>query len=250
MPVRLRAAGNLIAKGSNMSDYNGGAPLWARYINNSGQTTRPIVSPGWIIPEGMRRLPPPEHAPDGCLLPCDWDSRAFAALDVETTGLESYRDRVIEIGIVLFHYDTEGALVEESSWSSLVNPGIPIPASSTAIHGITDLDISSAPFFAELADDLDRLLTHRVMVAHNAPFDSSFINGEYARLKRKSPLAEMADSLVLLRQASPNLLSYSLGKAAFVLGIETGTAHRALDDARVCMQLFTKSARLLSGTCS
>ena len=126
---------------------------------------------------------------------------------------------------------------------------MPIPASSTAIHGITDLDISSAPFFQDLADDLEGLLANRVMVAHNAPFDSSFIRGEYARLKRTSPIVEMADSLVLLRQASPNLLSYSLGKAAFVLGIETGTSHRALDDARVCMQLFTQSARTLSGKC-
>ncbi|MHB0898390.1 MAG: exonuclease domain-containing protein [Spirochaetales bacterium] len=59
----------------------------------------------------------------------------------------------------------------------------------------------------------------------------------------------MADSLVLLRLAVPNLLSYSLGKAAFVLGVETGTSHRALDDARTCMHLFTQSARKLAGTC-
>ena len=233
-----------------MSNYGGGAPLWARYVNNSGQTSRPPLSPAWVVPDGTPRLPPPEGAPAGCPLPCDWDSRAFAALDVETTGLESYRDRVIEIGVVLFHYDEEGALQEETSWNSLVNPGMPIPASSTAIHGITDLDISSAPFFSEIADHLERLLADRVMVAHNAPFDSSFIQREYARLDRLSPLVEMADSLVLLRQASPNLLSYSLGKAAFVLGIETGVSHRALDDARVCMQLFTRSARTLSGKCA
>jgi DNA polymerase III subunit epsilon len=233
-----------------MSDYNGGAPLWARFVNNAGQTRRPSLSPGWAIPSGAMRLPPPAGAPEGCPLPCDWDSRSFAALDVETTGLDAYKDRVIEIGLLLFHYDAEGALVEENAWNSLVNPGMPIPASSTAIHGITDLDISSAPFFAELADSLEVLLTNRVMVAHNAPFDSSFIQEEYFRLKRSSPISEMADSLVLLRQAFPNLYSYSLGKAAFVFGMETGTAHRALDDARVCMQLFTKSARILAGTCA
>jgi len=232
-----------------MPDYSGGAPIWARFVNNAIQTQRPSLSPGWVVPSGATRLPPPESAPADCPLPCDWDSRSFAALDVETTGLDAYKDRVIEIGVVLFHYDAEGALVEEYSWNSLINPGMPIPASSTAIHGITDLDISSAPFFTELADSLEVLLTNRVMVAHNAPFDSLFIHEEYVRLKRPSPISEMADSLVLLRQACPNLPSYNLGKAAFVIGIETGTAHRALDDARVCLQLFTKSARILSGIC-
>ena len=233
-----------------MSDYGGGAPLWARYVNNSGQTTRPPLSPAWIVPEGAPRLPPPEGAPAGCPLPWDWESRAFAALDVETTGLEPYKDRVIEIGVLLFHYDAEGALQEETSWNSLVNPGMPIPSSSTAIHGITDLDISSAPFFADIAEALKSLLADRVMVAHNAPFDLSFIRKEYGRLNMASPIVEMADSLILLRQASPNLLSYSLGKAAFVLGIETGVSHRALDDARVCMRLFTRSARTLAGKCA
>jgi len=233
-----------------MSEFSGGAPLWTRFINPSPRTEEKNVSRGWTIPASSERPPPPAGASTDCPLPFDWDKRCYAALDVETTGLDAFRDRVIEIGIVLFSYDSEGALVEERAWDSLVNPGTPIPASATAIHGITDLDISAAPFFEELLAELASLLEGRVMVAHNAPFDAGFIAEEFLRAGRQAPLSEIADSLILLRLAVPNLLSYSLGKAAYVLGVETGTSHRALDDARTCMHLFTQSARKLAGICS
>ena len=232
------------------SSFSGGAPLWSRYVHPSSQQDIRPAPRGWIQPDGAQRLPPPEGAPDDCPLPCDWDKRGYAALDVETTGLDAFRDRVIEIGIVLFSFDPEGALFEEKTWESLINPGIAIPASSTAIHGITDLDVWASPTFKDLSDTVNGFLEGRVMVAHNAPFDAGFISEEYSRLGKTAPIREMADSLVLLRQAVPNLFSYSLGKAAFVLGVETGTSHRALDDARTCMKLFSHSARKLAGVCA
>ena len=233
-----------------MSNFSGGAPIWARFVNSSNQTEQREAPRGWTVPMGTARLPPPEGAEADCPLPFDWERRSYAALDVETTGLEPYSDRVLEIGIVLFSFDSEGALVEGRTWQSLLNPGISIPASATAIHGITDFDVFASPFFRELAAELATLLEGRVMVAHNAPFDAGFISEEYSRLGKNAPIREMADSLVLLRKAVPNLFSYSLGKAAFVLGVETGTSHRALDDARTCMKLFTHSARKLAGVCA
>lgn len=238
-----------------MADYSGGAPLWARFVAGASQESCESLAArraasGWISPAGMDRLPPPAQAVEGCPLPFDWDKRGYAALDVETTGLDSGRgDRVIEVGVVLFSFDGEGALREEASWGSLIDPGMPIPASSTAVHGLTDLDIWGAPPFRAIADQLAAMLAGRVFVAHNAPFDAGFIGAEYSRLRIASPIGEMADTLPLLRLAVPNLMSYSLGKAAFVLGIDTGTSHRALDDAKTCMRLFTHSARILSGSC-
>ncbi|MFZ3109423.1 MAG: 3'-5' exonuclease [Rectinemataceae bacterium] len=232
-----------------MSNFSGGAPLWARYVNSSNQPEQRETGRGWTVPPGTEFLSPPEGAEDDCPLPFDWERRRYAALDVETTGLDPYNDRVLEIGLVLFSFDSEGALVEERTWQSLLNPGIAIPSSATAIHGITDFDVFASPFFRELATELLALLEGRVMVAHNAPFDAGFIASEFARLGMASPVGEMADSLILLRQAVPNLLSYSLAKAAFILGVDTGTSHRALDDARTCMHLFTLSARKLAGTC-
>ncbi|HWR10502.1 MAG TPA: 3'-5' exonuclease [Rectinemataceae bacterium] len=230
-------------------NFSGGAPLWSRFVNPSDREERRPAPRGWVLPNGVERLPPPLGAAADCQLPYDWDRRGYAALDVETTGLDAFRDRVIEVGIVLFSYDAEGALIEEKAWGSLVNPGMTIPASSTAIHGITDLDVWASPYFRDLADAVSEFLDGRVMVAHNAPFDAGFISEEFSRLGLRAPLGEIADSLVLLRQAIPNLLSYSLGKAAYVLGVDTGTSHRALDDARTCMRLFTQCARKLAGTC-
>ena len=232
-----------------MPDFSGGAPLWARFINPSPRNEDTTASKGWVTRTSAERFPPPQGASPNCPLPFDWDKRSYAALDVETTGLDAYRDRVVEIGVILFSFDSEGALVEENAWTSLVNPGIPIPASATDIHGITDLDISGAPFFRELSAILSSLLEDRVMVAHNAPFDAAFIATEFSRLGLVLPFSEIADTLILLRLAIPNLLSYNLGKAAYVLGIETGTSHRALDDARACMHIFTHSARRLAGVC-
>lgn len=239
-----------------MADSSWGAPLWARFVNTQdprqaggSDRSQRRTQEAWSLPAGIERMPPPEGAPEGCPLPCDWDRRRYAALDVETTGLDPERDRVIEIGIVLFHFDGEGALVEEKSWGSLVNPGSPIPAASTSIHGITDFDVWTAPAFQELPPELEPLLEGRVMVAHNAPFDASFMLAEYRRANREWPAREMADSLSLLRLSHPHLISFNLGKAAFVLGIETGTSHRAVDDARTCMALFAQAARRISGAC-
>jgi len=213
-----------------MPDYQAGSPLWSRFLNS-------------------RQTPSQPEPQKGCTLPPQWEKRSYAAIDVETTGLESFRDRVIEIGVQLFSFDPEGALIEGESWSSLINPGIAIPASATAIHGITDLEISGSPFFSEIRETLDSLLGSRVAVAHNASFDIGFIDAEYRRIGLTSPFGEAADSLLLLRQASPNMLSYSLGKAAIILGIERGVSHRALDDAKTSMRIYAHCARILAGVC-
>jgi DNA polymerase III epsilon subunit family exonuclease len=237
-----------------MSNPSDGAPLWSKFLAKGesgllGQEERRKAAQAWTLPPGVQRLVPPENALPGCLLPYDWERRSYCSIDVETTGLDSRKDRVLEIGIQLFRFDAEGALLREDSWSTLINPAMSIPASSTDIHGITDLEVSQAPYFSQIIETLNPLLASRVAVAHNASFDTGFIDAEYARLGLGSPFYEVADSLLLLRQANPNLFSYSLDKAAFALGIERGRSHRALDDAITCMMLFVHAARAMAGAC-
>ncbi|MCX7027011.1 MAG: 3'-5' exonuclease [Spirochaetes bacterium] len=231
-------------------DSGWGVPLWARFAgSNRGLEERSPVK-AWIRPEGAASPKPPEGAPADCPLPYDWETRRYAALDVETTGLDSRRDHVVELAVLPFHFDEEGALVEEEGFCSFINPAVSIPESSIAIHGITDLDVSAAPFFGEIVGKLTSILAGRVIVAHNAPFDEGFIKAEFSRARALSPLEEIADSLVLARMAFPGLHSYALGKAAFLLGIDSGSSHRAFDDARTCMLLFSRSARILAGACT
>lgn len=233
-----------------MPDYQPGAPIWARFIESGRTSRKETLSQIWKLPTGRDRMPPPAGAIDGCPLPSDWDMRRYAAFDVETTGLDAFRDKIVEIGIVLFCFDSEGALVKEGDWATLLHPGIPIPDAATNIHGISDLDVFSSPCFADIASELNEKLIGRVLVAHNASFDSGFLNSEYSRLNMQAPSIEIADTLGLLRLAVPNMLSYNLGKAAFILGLDTGTSHRALDDAKTCMQIFAHCARILTGKCS
>ncbi|MGZ5719194.1 MAG: 3'-5' exonuclease [Burkholderiales bacterium] len=94
----------------------------------------------------------------------------YAVVDVETTGLSIYRDRVVEIGCVLVD---GGAIADQ--WSTLVDPGIPIPGRASAIHGITDADVDGAPDFDDALAMLRRKVGRRTIAAHNATFDLAFL---------------------------------------------------------------------------
>ncbi len=179
-------------------------------------------------------------------LPPDWEKRNFIALDFETTGLDARTDRVVEIGLIQFGFDAEGAVRESEALSLLVHPGMPIPPQATAIHGIHDLDVSFAPSFRDLVAKVEALLAERVIVAHNAPFDVGFLKAEFGRAGSALPVFPSLDTVTLARKAFPGLPSYSLGALARHFGIDMGSAHRALDDARSCMGLFCRCARRLS----
>ncbi len=168
----------------------------------------------------------------------------FLALDFETTGLDSTVGRVVEVGAIRFSLGSDG-FFEEASMACLVDPGMPIPQRASAIHGISDADVAGAPSFREVAPALLALAEGAVIVAHNVRFDLSFLDAELSRLGLSRPPAETADTVVLSRRAFPGRASYRLGAIASALGIDAGSAHRALDDARTCMRLYAACARQL-----
>jgi DNA polymerase-3 subunit epsilon len=168
----------------------------------------------------------------------------FLALDFETTGLDSGAERVVEIGAIRFGLDGDGP-TEEASLACLVDPGRPIPPRAISIHGITDADVAGAPGFGEVAPSLLALAAGAVIVAHNVGFDLSFLDAELSRLGLTRPPSETADTLALCRRAFPGRPSYRLGSIASSLGIDAGSAHRALDDARTCMRLYAACAERL-----
>ena len=168
----------------------------------------------------------------------------FLALDFETTGLDSTIGRVVEIGAIRFSIGPEG-VVEEASMACLVNPGMRIPHQAMAIHGISDEDVAGAPAFAEVAPALLALAEGAVIVAHNVRFDLSYLDAELARIGMARPEARTEDTVALSRRAFPGRASYRLGAIASALGIDSGYAHRALDDARTCMLLYHACERQL-----
>src|SRR5919106_5129126 len=97
----------------------------------------------------------------------------LAIVDVETTGSEG-SDRVSEIGVI----EVDG-LSATREWSTLLNPGRPIPGPVQALTGITQEMVKAAPRFADIAEELYERLAGRVLVAHNARFDYAFLRREF-----------------------------------------------------------------------
>lgn len=158
----------------------------------------------------------------------------FCALDTETTGLKPSEDRIIEVGAVKF--DASGVL---ESYSTLVNPRVLIPPYCQELTGITNKMVFEQKEFKEIADDfLSFLGEESIIIAHNAQFDLRFVNAELERMNR-SPLPNKAvDTLRFSRWAYPENEHWTLQFLANQLKIDVKAAHRACDDARVCMEVF------------
>jgi len=170
----------------------------------------------------------------------------FVAIDVEATGLDPNDDRVIEVACVVF----AGGAVERHGW--MINPGRPISEESRAVHNISDDDVKDAPPFAAVAEQILAVLRRGVPLAYNADFDRAFLMAEFARagVDRSDVPAlrkgvDWLDPLTWARELQQSEKSKSLSSVAERLGIEAGTAHRAVDDAqtagRVLLTFFGDS---------
>ena len=104
-----------------------------------------------------------------------WDGSSFrhttfAFVDVETTGFSPHQDRVVEVACVLTR-----AARRIDSFSSLIDPGCPIPATASAIHHLTDDCVRGAPTLGAVTPWLKAFVGDAVVVAHNASFDLGFL---------------------------------------------------------------------------
>lgn len=174
----------------------------------------------------------------------------FVAFDTETTGLQPDRDRVVEIAAVKFR-GTQ--IMARCSWR--VNPGMPIPAAATRIHGITDAMVSNCPPFAAVFPSFAAFAGGSVLLAHNAGFDRRFVAGELKRHALAAPSAPILDSMVLFRAWFPGRRSFALESLTTeVLPALAGAPvpaagdgrdqrfHTAGWDAECLMALFVKGA--------
>ncbi|MBN1827048.1 MAG: WYL domain-containing protein [Candidatus Eisenbacteria bacterium] len=166
--------------------------------------------------------------------------RRFVAFDVETTGLHGFFDRVVEVGAVRFDLGGPG-----ETFQSLVDPGRPIPPETTVVHGIDDRKVAGAPTFEEVAPELIRFFGEATIVAHNAPFDLSFLLASCQRGGIDPPRSEAVDSIRLARAAFPEMPGYSLDLLVGRLGIERERGHRALPDAFAAARLSIRAMEAL-----
>jgi DNA polymerase III epsilon subunit family exonuclease len=145
--------------------------------------------------------------------------------DVETTGLHPVTDRVIELAAVRW---SAGQPVD--TFQYLVNPRQPIPAESSAIHGIQDADVSTAPEISPVLQLFQKFVGSTPLAAHNAGFDIGFLTMECARSRMVWNDTQVLDTLPLSRAAFPELPSHRLDRLSYALRLGAVQHHRALAD--------------------
>ncbi len=135
--------------------------------------------------------------------------------------------------------DRDGDALRVSEWSTLLNPGVQIPAEIQWLTGITSEMVRAAPRFDEIAPALFERLQDAVFVAHNARFDYGFLKAEFAR----AGIAWRAPTLCTVRLSRllyPERESHSLDAIVARFGLEGFERHRALGDARILWELLQK----------
>ena len=165
-------------------------------------------------------------------------------LDTETTGISvDSGHRVIEIGMV----EIIDRRLTGNDFQAYLNPERKIDPATIPIHGLTDEFISDKPFFKDIASDFLSYIQNSEVIMHNAPFDSSFINNEFALTgieKRLEDICEITDSLTLARKKHPGQRN-SLD--ALCSRYEVNTSSRELHGALIDAKLLANVYLLMTG---
>jgi DNA polymerase III epsilon subunit family exonuclease len=147
-------------------------------------------------------------------------------LDVETTGLDYKRERIIEFAAVRL----ENGVIKDKL-ETLINPKQHIRKSSMAIHGITEEMVADAPTEEEIMPAIFDFIGEYTLVAHNAIFDYTFLNESSIRFNGKELTNARIDSQQMFKEVFPDLESHGLGMLTGKFNVELVNHHRAMDDA-------------------
>lgn len=161
----------------------------------------------------------------------------YVVFDIETTGLDTKNDRIVEIGAIKIE---DGVVVEE--FNEMMNPGIPIPEKVSAIHHIYDDMVADKPYpgvvlhrFHEFYKDCDYI------IGHNAKrFDYPFLQSEFFRNGIKAIPIDVKDTIWVAKQKIRGLRSYSLAALCQTFLITNQEAHRALSDVYATHEVYLK----------
>ena len=161
------------------------------------------------------------------------DEEEFVVFDIETTGLNSHTNEIIEIGAVKIK---AGRIVDR--YSQLINPGRPIPYHITEITSITDEQVANEPKIDEVIGKFVDFVGDAVLVAHNAPFDMGFIKRDVKKYLNIDLQSSVIDTLQMARDLFPDLKKYGLGDLNKTLGLALEKHHRAVDDSQATANMF------------
>lgn len=163
----------------------------------------------------------------------------YVVFDLETTGFSAVRDKIIEIGAV----KVENGVITDT-YSTFVNPKVPIPFQITQLTDITDNMVIDAPDIETVLPEFLTFAKDAVLVAHNASFDVGFLE-QNCRYQDIVPDFTSVDTVGLARILLPSLSKFKLNVVAKALHITQEHHHRAVDDARVTAEIFVKFVEML-----
>jgi DNA polymerase-3 subunit epsilon/CBS domain-containing protein len=156
-------------------------------------------------------------------------------IDTETTGLDTRSARIVQMAAVRI---VKGSVVADEPFVTLVDPGQPIPAASTAIHGLADADVAGAPGFVEAYAAFRAYVGFDMLVGHTVAFDLAVIGGECGRTGLPYRPLPALDTALLAEVANPGLAGTGIETLAAWLGVEVVGRHTAPGDALTTARIF------------
>ena len=164
----------------------------------------------------------------------------FICFDIETTGLSAARDKITEIGAV----KVENGVITDT-FSTFANPEMPIPQKITQLTGITDDMVKDAPSQSEAVSAFLEFAGDNVLVAHNAPFDTSFIAKACEDMGREYNYTSI-DTVAISRAILTDIKNCKLDTVAKFLRLGDFKHHRATDDAEMLARIFINLCQRLT----
>lgn len=167
----------------------------------------------------------------------------YCSLDIETSGFDPLKDEILEVGFVKFQVsparpDHSGGnpkfqILEE--WTRVFKPTKPVDSKILGLTGIKQAELDVAPEFSEFKEILQSKVSGTVIVGHNVVFDIKFLEAAGIVFSGK-----VVDTLDLVQWILPTHHSYNLENLMHYFGIKHPDAHRALADAKACLEVLSQ----------
>jgi DNA polymerase-3 subunit epsilon len=161
-----------------------------------------------------------------------WSEYTYVAFDTETSGAYPLAADIVEFAAVKWKGGQEIA-----SFQTLLKPREKMSDFIIGIHGITNEMVETAPEMKEKINEIREFLGDAIPMAHHAPFDMGFVSVEFEKHSLQPPVTPVLCTSLLSRKIILESPNHKLQTLIQVLKLPQGAAHRALDDARACLQV-------------
>lgn len=160
-------------------------------------------------------------------------STIYAVVDLETTGTDVLKDRIIQFACTLVQ---DNQILH--TFSTDINPGFAVPKNIQHLTGLTNRRLAKAPYFEDVALIIANILQDTVFVAHNVHFDYQFLSNTFVKYGYEALTIPAIDTVDLAQIFLPMQSSYRLNDLVTNLGISHENPHQADSDAKVTAELF------------